>query len=506
MIRRASGILLHITSLPSPFGIGDLGPPAYRFVDFLSETRQGFWQVLPINPTSLARGSSPYSSLSAFAGNALLISPELLVKEGLLSKSDLKDRPAFPQKVDYPAVAAYKEKLFRIAYARFNKKEESACDLECFVVDHNSWLEDYVLFIALKEHFGAGDWGQWPEGARHRETIEPLKKELSERCRMERFLQYLFFKQWFSLKGYCRRKGIQIIGDLPIYVDYDSPDVWSHPEIFKLGPDKRPIAVSGIPPDYFSATGQRWGNPIYRWDVLKEKDYAWWVERITHNLKLFDWLRLDHFKGFVDYWEVPAGEKRAVNGTWVKGPREDFFNCLLKYFPLLPFIAEDLGVITGEVQRLRDGFGLPGMRVLQFAFGNDPLSEQYKPYSYIENCVAYSGTHDNDTLLGWLCGGNNYSTRNVAEIEMERKNALAYLGLNGKRRKEIPWEFIRALMASTANLTIFPLQDILGLGGEARMNFPGRGKGNWQWRFLPGQLTPSLSKRLTEMTEIYGRA
>jgi len=507
-MKRGCGILLHITSLPSPFGIGDLGSGAYRFADFLSETKQSFWQVLPLNPTSTLRENSPYSSPSAFAGNPLLISPELVMKEGLLSRSGLKDVPSFPNgRVQYRAVTKYKQTLFHTAYQNFKEQRKRDWEFDSFCHENAHWLEDYALFTVLKSHFGGRVWSRWPKEIRDRKAkrIHLLKEKFRDRMEMKKFLQHLFFKQWLSLKSYCNSKGIQIIGDVPIYVNYDSVDVWAHPEIFKLDANKGPLTVAGIPPDYFSSTGQLWGNPIYRWDVLKRKNYSWWVKRIAHNLKIFDMVRLDHFKGFVDYWEIPAGDRTAVNGTWVKGPGEDFFYAHQKHFPHLPFIAEDLGLITAEVHLLRDQFEFPGMRVLQFAFGNDPLAEEYKPAHYIRNCVAYLGTHDNDTLIGWLHGSRDHSTRKPDEINRERKNALKYLGYQGRRRKDIHWEFIRLLMMSVANLVILPMQDLLGLGEEARMNRPATAKGNWEWRLLRGQLTPSLRKRLAEMTNIYGR-
>ena len=399
--------------------------------------------------------------------------------------------------------------LLETAYQIFKKKERRDYEFDHFCRDQSYWLDDYALFAALKDYFGDIAWSEWPSGIRNRkrEKIDEMKRKLQERIEAEKFLQYLLFKQWFALKSYCNNKGIQIIGDLPIYVDADSSDVWANPEMFKLDAHKKPRLVSGIPPDYFSSTGQLWGNPVYRWDVLKEKGYAWWVGRVAHNLKLFDVVRLDHFKGYVDYWEVPAGEATAINGRWAIGPGADFFNALLKHFPHLPFIAEDLGVITAEVRELRDQFKFPGMRVLQFAFGKDPLAEQYKPFNYIRNCVAYTGTHDNDTLMGWLFGNRkNDSTRRASEIEAERENALKYLGYKIGKKKDAHWEFIRLLMMSAAHLVIIPLQDLLGLGGEARMNRPGRAKGNWEWRFAPDQLTPSQKERLLELTTIYGRA
>jgi 4-alpha-glucanotransferase len=507
MKRRGSGILFHITSLPSPFGIGDFGPWAYRFADFLSETRQGFWQALPLNPTSLGQGNSPYSCPSAFAGNPLLISPEILLKEGVLSKSDLKGAPSFSAKrVNYSEVTRYKKTLFHIAYRNFKKRERDRA-FDHFCQEHIHWLEDYALFVSFKEHFGKGAWSHWSKDLRDRtpKVLREWKERFRDRIEKEKFLQHLFFKQWISLKTYCQNRGIQIIGDVPIYVNYESADVWTHPEIFKLDAKKRLLSVAGIPPDYFSSTGQLWGNPIYRWDILKQRGYGWWVKRIAHNLKLFDLIRLDHFKGFVDYWEVPAEEKNAVNGKWIKGPQENFFKGLLRHFPSLPFIAEDLGVITPEVHALRERFGFPGMRVLQFAFGNDPLADEYKPHHYIQNCVAYTGTHDNDTLIGWLYGGGGHSTRNSEEILKEKRNALQYLGHRKKDRKNIHWEFIRLLMMSPANLVIIPIQDLLGLGEETRINRPAIAKGNWEWRLTPKELSSSVKKRLMEMTKTYGR-
>lgn len=510
MTRRASGILLPIASLPSPFGIGDLGPRAYRFAEALCETKQGFWQVLPLNPTTPVRGNSPYSTLSAFAGNPLLISPESLVKEGHLSRRHVEGSPPpSSERIDYPAVTRYKRNLLHRAYQNFKHKVNRDCDFDLFCHDQSQWLEDYALFVALKGYFRGLRWNQWPSPIRNRDSnqFNEMRRKLAEEIDLEKFQQYLFFKEWFALKRHLNHRGIQIIGDFPLYVDSDSPDVWANPEIFRLDAHGNPSVVSGIPPDYFSATGQLWGNPLYRWDVLKENEYAWWVSRIAHNLMLFDIIRLDHFKGYVNYWEVPAGEPTAVKGRWVKGPGAGLFSVLLKHFPHLPFIAEDLGVITTEVCELRDQFEIPGMRVLQFAFGRDPLAEEYKPFNYIRNCVAYTGTHDNDTLLGWLYGKRkNDSTRKASEIETERENALRYLGYKTGKKKDAHWEFIRLLMMSAAQLVIIPLQDILGLGTEARMNRPGRARGNWKWRLAPGRLTTSHKERLLELTSIYGRA
>jgi 4-alpha-glucanotransferase len=502
MKRRTSGILLHITSLPSPWGIGDLGPSAYRFADFLSEACQGFWQVLPLNPTRVHFGNSPYSSPSAFAGNPILIGLDPLVDQGVLSKSDLKDRPHFPdERVDYPAVTKYKETA--LDKARRNLRGD--CALDHFCEENAHWLDDYALFIALKEANPSGDWSHWPVELRDRNNLDRLKERLKEPISREKAFQFLFFRQWSALKNYCHARGIQIIGDTPIYVVYDGADVWAHPDIFQLDAGKKPAAVAGVPPDYFSSTGQLWGNPLYDWKTLQEKGYSWWLERIAHNLKIFDILRLDHFKGFAEYWAVPAGESTAINGKWMKGPGADIFNVLLRHMPDLPLIAEDLGVITPDVEAMRDRFELPGMRVLQFAFGNDPLADEYKPFSYIRNCVAYTGTHDNDTLLSWILGDAGHSTRNSDEANRERAAAMKYIGAH-PGMKDLHWEFIRLLMMTSANTVITPLQDVLGLGNEARMNRPGTARGNWEWRILPRQLTSRLSGRLAELTGTYGRA
>jgi len=498
MKRRGSGILLHVTSLPSPYGIGDLGPWAYRFVDFLTETKQSFWQLLPLNPTDPAYDNSPYHSISAFAGNSLLISPELMVRDGLLAKADVKTLPNFPDgRVDYEAIIAYKKKLFYLAYKRF-KKTKNNYKYERFRSENSHWLDNFALFISLKAHFHGQAWKEWPPEIRDRqqEALKSLKKELHDRIEMEKFLQYIFNQQWSSLKRYCNQKGIQIIGDIPIYVDYDSVDLWTNPEIFKLDNEKRPYAVAGVPPDYFSETGQLWGNPVYRWEVLKERGYDWWVQRMEHTLNLFDVVRVDHFRGLVAYWEVPAGEKTAINGRWVEVPVEDFFNALLKRFSYLPIIAEDLGVITPDVREIMQRFEFPGMKVLLFAFGEDHPMHPYLPHTYDKHYVAYTGTHDNNTMRGWF----------ETEAKPEDKERLfRYLGREISLQ-DIHWEFIRLAMMSVANLAIIPMQDILGLGKEARMNRPATSKDNWRWRLLSEQLTPSLAGRLLEMTEIYGRA
>lgn len=496
MNRRASGILLHITSLFSTFGIGDMGPEAFRFSDFLAESKQGFWQILPLNPIDPLYGNSPYHTIAAFAGNPLLISPEVMVQDGLLVKKDVEARK-YPQgRVDYDAVIAYKAKLFRLAYERFDRTKNRD-EYHRFCSENSSWLDEFSLFVALKAHFKGKAWNEWPVEARDRQSaaLHSLTRELRDGIEQEKFLQYIFFRQWFALKQYCNKKGILIIGDMPIYVDYDSVDVWTHPEIFKLDENKRPAAIAGVPPDYFSPTGQLWGNPVYRWDKLKERGYDWWIHRVEHMLRLFDVVRIDHFRGLIAYWEVPAGEQTAVNGKWVKAPAADFFNTLFRRFPSLPVIAEDLGVITPDVKEVMRRFELSGMKVLLFAFGEDNPMHPYLPHTYERNAVVYSGTHDNNTSRGW------FEKEATPEV---RARLFRYLGREVEA-DDISRELIRLAMMSVANLAIIPMQDILGLGAEARMNQPGTGDGNWEWQLVPGQLTPALAKNLCEIAETYGR-
>ena len=498
MQKRSSGILLHITSLPSPYGIGDFGPEAYKFADFLAETHQRFWQILPLNLTCTAYGNSPYSSFSAFAGSHLMISPERMVKDGFLLKTDIQSFPEFhKKKVDYTAVTKYKEKLFRLAYKKNIDNLTNHHDFQKFCNENSHWLNDFSLFISLKKHFKGAEWGHWPDELRDRQesAIKEWTENLRDHILHEKFLQYIFFNQWYSLKNYCDSINIKIFGDIPIYVNYDSSDVWAHPDIFSLDRDKSPVFVSGVPPDYFSATGQLWGHPVYNWDILKKSGYAWWIRRIEHNLKLFHLFRLDHFRGFVGYWEVPAGEKTAINGKWVKAPAEDFFKTLLKTFPHISIIAEDLGVITPDVKEIMKKFGFPGMKVLLFAFSDDLPTNPYAPHNHINNCVVYTGTHDNNTIKGWF----------KRELDHEGKKRLfEYLGREVSD-KTVHWEIIRLAMMSVANMIIIPMQDILGLGETDRMNLPASTSGNWEWRLAPDQISPSLIKKLSEMTRIHGR-
>ncbi len=498
MTHRASGILLHITSLPSPFGIGDLGPEAYRFADFLAKTGQSYWQVLPLNPTDPICGNSPYSSPSAFAGNLLLIGPEPLLEAGFLKKGDFEEHLLFPKgHCDYTSVIPYKSHLLHRAYERFqaNRRERDA--FETFCKKNESWLEDFVFFTVIKKHLNGKAWVEWEQDLRDRkpESLKGIYNDLRDEIEKEKFYQYLFFTQWSSLKGYCYQKGIRFIGDIPIYVNHDSADVWAHPDIFNLNKEGKPAGVAGVPPDYFSKTGQLWGNPTFCWEILRKTDYRWWMNRVAHNLQLFDILRLDHFRGFVAFWEVPATETTAINGKWVEAPANDFFTALLKRFPSKAFIAEDLGIITPDVKEVMDRFGFPGMRVLQFAFGEDQPEHPYLPHNFVPNTVVYTGTHDNNTVRGWF--------ENETTVQ-DKKRIFQYLGKE-MSSEQVPIELIRLAMMSVANTVITPVQDLLGLGEEARMNRPSTPSGNWEWRLLPDQLTLSHAEMLLEMTKTYGR-
>jgi 4-alpha-glucanotransferase len=499
MNTRGSGILLHVTSLPSPCGIGDLGPGACRFVDFLADAGQRFWEILPLSPTLGSYGHSPYSSFSAFAGNPLLISPELLCREGLLNRVELEEMPVFPGNVvDYGRAAACKEKLLSLAFERFRGRGRpwrgSWID---FTEQQASWLEDYALFAALKGEFPSGTWAMWPPELRDRKpaALSRMRRKLALPLAREKFVQYIFDRQWSSLREYCRQKGLQVIGDLPIYMAYDSADVWANPELFFLGKDKKPLAVGGVPPDLFCKTGQLWGNPVYRWDVLKESGYCWWKERFRQAFRNYDWLRIDHFRGFVAYWEVPAGAVTAESGQWKKAPADDFFRQLYSDFPCLPIIAEDLGEESAEVWKIMDRYDIPGMRPLLFAFGDSLPDHPCAPHNISENTVVYTGTHDLNTVRGWFC---REATR------QDRKRLYRYLGSRTSASR-VPWDLIRLAMMSAARLAVFPLQDVLGLDETARMNRPGTVHGNWQWRVQQEDLGPPIVERLRELTEIYGR-
>jgi len=506
MLARGSGILLHPTSLPGCWGIGDLGPEAYRFVDFLASAGQSWWQVLPLGPTGY--GNSPYMCFSAFAGNPLLISPDKLVQDGLLSAKELYTKSNFPDDhVQYSRVINFKRSLFEKSYKRFTN-DSSAEHRQAFLVfreKHASWLEDFALFMALKETHSGHAWTRWEKSlcTRDPETLQDRSLRLRNRMDFHRFLQYVFFQQWASLRQYSHSKGVCIIGDLPIYIAQDSSEVWSQPDLFYLDEQGHASVVAGVPPDYFSATGQRWGNPIYRWDVMAKSGYQWWIERFRANLALVDLLRLDHFRGFEAYWEIPASEPHAIHGRWVKGPGADLFAAVNGALGDLPVIAEDLGVITSEVESLRDAFGFPGMKILQMAFGKDPKAHSYRPHQYTQNCIVYTATHDHNTTVGWFTTEpGKETTQSHSEVEEERRCVLKYLGTDGR---EIHWDLIRLAMSSVAHLAVFPLQDVLGLGSEYRMNRPGTLKGNWEWRFKTSQLTEPVCQRLLNLTGLYDR-
>jgi len=507
---RASGILLHPTSLPGRYGIGDLGQAAYDFVDFLEATGQSLWQVLPLGPTGY--GDSPYQCFSAFAGNPLLINLEVLVQEGLLDAGNLAELPNLSaDRVEYGPVIEFKNKLLCRAHENFIQHGSEAAKSEYlkFTEQMAWWLDDYATFRAIKdEHEGKG-WTTWEPYLRDRENqaMHFFRENHAAQISRHKFWQYLFFKQWLALAAYANGKGVRIIGDVPIFVAHDSADVWANPELFYLDEEGGPTMVAGVPPDYFSETGQLWGNPLYRWELMAQDGYQWWMNRIRATLSLVDIVRLDHFRGFEKYWAVPASEETAINGEWLPGPGADFFQAVKNAFAnpegSLPIIAENLGLITPEVEKLRNDFDLPGMRILQFAFGTDPQADEFKPYSFTPNTVVYTGTHDNDTTVGWFTTeGAGDSTRSNNEVTEERDFVLKYLGSGGT---EIHWDFIRLALASVANTAITPLQDVFGLGSEARMNTPARESGNWGWRYRPEQLTPEIRDRLAELTEIYGR-
>ena len=494
LAQRSAGILMHVTSLPSGGGIGDLGPAAYEFVNWLAAARQTLWQILPLGP--LGHGNSPYSCTSAFAGNVLLISLERLADRGLIDRDRVDAVPDGDCLVDFESVRAHKLPLLREAAGNFllSASRPTRKRYQDFCRQNHWWLEDYVLFSALRERFGDQPWNSWPEKIvrRHPETMAKLRKQLHDKLEEERFLQFAFSEQWRALRSHCRKVGVRVIGDLAIFVSYDSADVWTHPQIFRLKDDLSPEVVAGVPPDAFSDTGQRWGNPLYDWAALKSQGYEWWVERMRWAIETFDIVRLDHFRGFEAYWEIPADEPTAIHGRWVQGPNGDLFKALQDALGNLPFIAEDLGHITPEVTELRRKLGIPGTKVMQFGFGNRG-ARKYLPHRFKSNSVVYTGTHDNDTTEGWW---------NSSATEGEKKLASAYLGIG---HDGVHWALLRAALASVANLAIIPVQDVLGLGSEARMNVPSQIVGNWSWRLRPGALTPELAAKLATLVEVTDR-
>jgi len=494
---RSSGILLHPTSFPSRFGIGDLGMEAYRFIDFLVESDQQYWQILPLGPTGY--GNSPYSCYSAMAGNPLLINPELLRNDQLLADEDFANLPEFPlDYVDFERAIALKVSLLKKACENFKAKASPVQQREfsAFCESKDSWLEDYAFFMALKDNFGGVSWNNWePEIARREpESVEKWRQQLNSEIYYYKYVQFEFFRQWTELKRYANERKIQIIGDIPIYVAHDSADVWSHREIFCLDEATgEPALMAGVPPDYFSATGQLWGNPVYNWEKLQANNFEWWVQRFEAIFSYVDVTRIDHFRGFDAYWAVKRGQETAMYGEWIKAPGTALLDVINEKFGNLPIIAEDLGVITPEVEALRDRYDFPGMKILQFAFGAGP-GDPFLPFNYDRNSVVYTGTHDNDTTVGWFNQLQNY----------ERDEVLRYLGCI--EPQGIHWSLIRMGWISIANMAIVPFQDLLGLGTDARMNFPGKAEGNWGWRYRPEALNWEVRDRLKTMTYISGRA
>ncbi|MGA6924681.1 MAG: 4-alpha-glucanotransferase [Desulfosarcina sp.] len=492
---RTSGILLHPSSLPCEYGIGDLGPGAYRFAEFLEKSGQRLWQILPLNPTRSGHGDSPYHSPSAFAGNPLLISPRILVRQGLLDASaSTVDRIPPGQVVDFERVRRLKLPLLLQACDRFDTTRSTGYHLFCRM---SGWLEDFALHTVLSRHFHPRPWNQWPRPLRERQpdALDRVRTDLAGPIRIEKILQYFFFQQWMALKRTCHRRQIRLIGDMPIYVPFESADVWAHPGLFKLAADGRPAAQSGVPPDYFSATGQLWGHPVYDWRAMQANGYAWWVDRVRHHLKITDVTRIDHFRGLVAYWEVPAGAETAIDGRWMRVPTDELFDRLTKRLGPLPVIAEDLGIIDADVRETIHRYGFPGMQVLLFAFGDDFPNNAFLPHRLRPNGVVYTGTHDNNTVRGWFEDEADAQTK---------KNLFSYLGREVAPR-ELPWEMIRLAMMSTAVTSIVPLQDVMGLGANARMNVPSRAEGNWRWRFEWSALTDETAARLRETTRTYGR-
>ncbi|WP_370583836.1 4-alpha-glucanotransferase [Oxynema sp. CENA135] len=495
---RSSGILLHPTSFPSRFGIGDLGDEAHRFIDFLVESGQQFWQILPIGPTGY--GNSPYMSYSAMAGNPLLVSPDRLVEAGWLEEADFANLPEFPtDRVDYDRAIAVKMPLLQKAFERYrdNATDEQREVFNHFCDEKAYWLDDYSLFMSIKEAHAGVSWHNWDLGISRRDpgAMHIWHEQVGESVYFHKFLQFEFFRQWSEIKDYANERGIAIVGDLPIYVAHDSADVWANPDIFCLDPESGEAALmAGVPPDYFSDTGQLWGNPVYNWDRLKETDFEWWVKRFHAMLDYVDVIRIDHFRGLESYWVVEEGETTAINGRWVEAPGEHFLQRVADKLGQLPLIAEDLGIITPEVEHLRDHFALPGMKILHFAFGSG-AGNPYLPFNfYNRNCIVYTGTHDNDTTVGWF----------EKLADHERQGLLAYLGEVSSWG--IHWDLIRVAWSSVANQAIVPLQDLFGLGSEARMNFPSKPEGNWEWRYQSGDLKSEYARRLKMLTETFGRA
>jgi 4-alpha-glucanotransferase len=512
---RMSGILLHPTSLPGPFGIGDLGPGAYQFIDFLVASGQRLWQILPLGPTGY--GNSPYMCFSAIAGNPLLISPELLVRDGLLEPADWEGleewsqiQAQFAGSVDYPTVIHFKRNLLRKAAQRFwtTATDAQRAEFKQFCHEEADWLDDYALFMALLRAHEGKTWADWPDvpggsiTRRDPKALQYCQQAYADDIDFYKFVEFTFLRQWDALKTYATARDVAIVGDIPIYVAYNSADVWANREMFCVDAEGQLQEVAGVPPDYFSTTGQLWGNPIYRWDVLQKTGYRWWMGRFRQLLRLVDIVRIDHFRAFEAYWSVPGDATTAMDGEWIEGPGADFFQAIRDRLGQLPILAEDLGLITPEVEALRDQFDFPGMRVLQFAFG-DNANNPYLPHNYVRNCAVYTGTHDNDTMVGWFYGDDMPSDRGYGINPHERDSVLRYLGCQSA--EGIHWDFIRLALSSIADLAIIPLQDVLGLSRDSRMNFPATAEGNWRWRYTGDMLSDEVVLRLADMSLIYRR-
>jgi 4-alpha-glucanotransferase len=495
-----------MSSLPGRHGIGDLGPSARHFVDFLVSAGQRWWQMLPVGPPGYRE--SPYAAESAFAGNPLFVSLDELSARGYLEEDEVRPRqPLRADRVDFAKTVEHHLRLLRVAHGRWRSRGEDG-GYASFLTSSAGWLDDFALFRALKRVHGGRQWTRWEASLKKRDPValERAKREHAGDIALEKFIQYVFSTQWGALRAYAAKRGVGLIGDIPLVIAHDSADVWCHPDLFFLGEDGEPTAVAGVPPDYFSATGQRWGNPLYRWKRMKKDGYAWWVDRLRLMMKRFDAVRIDHFIGFQRYWRIPADQPTAQGGAWMKGPGAHFFATMRKTLGELPLIAEDLGAATAAVFALRDRFRFPGIKVLQFAFGTDPHADSFLPHNYPQRAAVFTGTHDNDTVVGWFQdrggGSSASSTRTAAEADREREYALRYLASNGN---EIHWDMIRAAHASVANLAMIPVQDLLGLGSEARMNQPATETGNWTWRVPDGALSAALADRLATMTRTYGR-
>lgn len=497
---------MHPSSFPSRHGIGDLGEEAYQFIDFLEESKQHIWQILPLGPTGF--GDSPYQCLSAFAGNALFISLDDVVEDGFLSPEDIAPLSCSDEeRIEYGKVIEYKTGLLSKAFRKFKQSTDTALQTAflAFTQKNSWWLDDYALFRVLKDKHHGQSWDKWESRYSKRDpaALKKAESEFQEEIEQHKFFQHLFFKQWLKLKQYANEKKIAIVGDLPIFVAYDSVDVWRYPEFFKLDEDGIPIVVSGVPPDYFSATGQLWGNPLYNWDKMREDNFGWWMRRMEMSLEMVDVIRIDHFRGFAASWEIPYGETTAQKGKWVTTPGAEFFTAMQKHFgDSLPIIVEDLGVITPDVEELRDSFEFPGMRILQMAFGTDSCNIDL-PHNYIQHSVVYTGTHDNDTAIGWFeSKAGEGSSRTQEQIDFERGRCLKYLKSDGKN---INWDFIHSAFASVSCIAIIPMQDVLGLGSVSRMNLPASQEGNWAWRMKPNAVTDEIVQKLKDLTTLYGR-